>query len=970
MSTEFIVNPASVSFDEEKADLRAYLDTLPDAVKWKDFFDSQVGTTIIELIAGMGTMLKYDSIVSRREAFPRYAQNKSSVIAYGESVGYSAFRGRNSVLKMTVVPNFTGVISKYSIVGAIRDQDLVILADTTVNNGVSIDIFVVIGVLKTEQLIASTITPTSFRFTQPLVSQDLRVKLNTTEVVTSDRVLDLINEKWVTQTNVFSSVDVMYLNSDFFLVQFASGDQINLEYVELKDLAYEDSEVVFNLGVLVSFSVDSVYKAPEDIEVTRVNTPLYNETQHTIRGRDDYMKIFRLLDPTITDTSYIDISDAVVKLFYAREDLSFFSEDEKTAFITLLSSYRPMGMAPPLIGDPEIVFLDLAISMVLQGTNINPVTLARNTVAVYEQKLGVAIDFADIEETIEDDDNVKIARITLRAATWAAAHFYPRGAFVQPNPANASFVYEMSKILYFSGVVQPSFVATLNTTVTDKNLIWTCCAAKGVCDTPDLWQANHAYNVGDQVEPSPSNGFIYCVTQQLNLSNSSTEVQHIGFSAVPASGTWRLEFGPEETTDLAFNANAVAVAAALNGLVALSGVQVTGNYTAGFDVVFAGADSNLPQPTLALTNAGQNEIDCIYEDIVPNMGSFKLSFNAQTTGFLAYNISNADLKTALEGLSTIGVGNVDVVAGIAGEKYRVIFQGALAKQPLAYQLVFSNNSMTAATAVVPTVDTITPGASPNGGTNEHQKVVFSQVPTTGNWTLNYNGNTTTSLNYNDPASTVQAALLALPSVGAGNVAVAGDYTNGFTVIFQNSLGAQDTPLITNPNNTLFNGLVAVDITFQTPVPGALPFAGTNEVQKILFPFIPDAGSFALKYGPDTTTLINWNDNNTTVQGALNALTGLSTVVVTGDFTVGFTVTFQGADGLQDQPLLLIQTNTLSASSAPVTLNITVCQVGKRPAQNLKDITPAPVTVGVVTTTDGVNPEPDWANAVGIASICP
>ncbi len=118
----FNISPSSVSFDEIKADLQAYMDSKPDAAKWKDFFDSQVGTTVVEMIAGLGTMLKYDAIVSRREAFPRYAQNRSSVVAYAESVGYSVFRGRNSVLKLTVVPNFTGVLTKYTIIGAVKQS--------------------------------------------------------------------------------------------------------------------------------------------------------------------------------------------------------------------------------------------------------------------------------------------------------------------------------------------------------------------------------------------------------------------------------------------------------------------------------------------------------------------------------------------------------------------------------------------------------------------------------------------------------------------------------------------------------------------------------------------------------------------------------------------------------------------------------------------------------------------------------
>lgn len=65
-------------------------------------------------------------------------------------------------------------------------------------------------------------------------------------------------------------------------------------------------------------------------------------------------------------------------------------------------------------------------------------------------------------------------------------------------------------------------------------------------------------------------------------------------------------------------------------------------------------------------------------------GNFTLSFGGQTTGNLAYNIaaSGADsAQTALEGLSTIGSGNVAVTgpATVGLYKvYKVVFQAALA----------------------------------------------------------------------------------------------------------------------------------------------------------------------------------------------------------------------------------------------------------------------------------------------------
>lgn len=99
-------------------------------------------------------------------------------------------------------------------------------------------------------------------------------------------------------------------------------------------------------------------------------------------------------------------------------------------------------------------------------------------------------------------------------------------------------------------------------------------------------------------------------------------------------------------------------------------------------------------------------------------------------------------------------------------------------------------------------------------------------------------------------------------------------------------------------------------------------AGTDEVQNIDFGgSTPTSGSFKLTYRGETTAAINFDDTNTDVQNALNALNGLSGVTVTGTFPTDFIVTFAGADGKQMQPLLGYTENTLD-DGAPVTITIT------------------------------------------------
>jgi len=92
-------------------------------------------------------------------------------------------------------------------------------------------------------------------------------------------------------------------------------------------------------------------------------------------------------------------------------------------------------------------------------------------------------------------------------------------------------------------------------------------------------------------------------------------------------------------------------------------------------------------------------------------------------------------------------------------------------------------------------------------------------------------------------------------------------------------------------------------------------AGTDEIQTITFTGSPSSGIFTLIYNEtETTTDLNYNATNTEVQNALNALSSLSGVTVTGSVGSGFIITFSGNDGKQPQPILIVGSNTLSPTT--------------------------------------------------------
>jgi hypothetical protein len=62
--------------------------------------------------------------------------------------------------------------------------------------------------------------------------------------------------------------------------------------------------------------------------------------------------------------------------------------------------------------------------------------------------------------------------------------------------------------------------------------------------------------------------------------------------------------------------------------------------------------------------------------------TFTLTFEGATTSAIAYDAAASTVKAALEGLATIGTGNVDVT-GSAGGPYTVEFKGTFAKRDVS-----------------------------------------------------------------------------------------------------------------------------------------------------------------------------------------------------------------------------------------------------------------------------------------------
>lgn len=117
---------------------------------------------------------------------------------------------------------------------------------------------------------------------------------------------------------------------------------------------------------------------------------------------------------------------------------------------------------------------------------------------------------------------------------------------------------------------------------------------------------------------------------------------------------------------------------------------------------------------VSAVTAATNEVQSLAVDATG--GTFTMTFGADTTSALAYDISSANLQTALQGLTSIGSGNATVSGGVGGaggaNPYVITFVSALAATNVA-QLTTDATSLTggAQTAIVSTTTPGTPASS-------------------------------------------------------------------------------------------------------------------------------------------------------------------------------------------------------------------------------------------------------------------
>lgn len=367
------------------------------------------------------------------------------------------------------------------------------------------------------------------------------------------------------------------------------------------------------------------------------------------------------------------------------------------------------------------------------------------------------------------------------------------------------------------------------------------------------------------------------LTTPLVPYNALSAVTKLNFSGVPITGNFSLTLtqagAPLTTALIPYTANAAAVQSAITVLTGYSGVTVAGSFASGFQITW-GLIAN-PVVTFATNTLGvtASVIDSV-QSAFNNLLDVPQTQYPYTDVVVSPNASGYNV--------TFGSGTV--VAG----------QPVSSNQPQPLLLLVSNTLQMGVTVTNVNIENAQEGAPARGFGSATCLVTGPNFVSAG------------SLN------TIGTSVSGWTGVNNELDCLTGTNVETDT----EALARRQLELESNANGPLQS--IIEKVTNVIGVTACIGFENLNEsaLQILSFASIPSMGSYKLIIAGVLTATIVYNADAVAIQAIINAIPGLSAVLVTGNFDVGFTIDFNGAYGGQAQPLTVVTSNTTGVVITP------------------------------------------------------
>jgi len=117
------MNYKNISPEEVVKDLQQLVSSLPETVKFKDFYKGGAGQTILEMLAGIASMTSHHKLMLQREASLQKAQLLSSVVEHGINKGFYVPAAKTRIIRYEITPLKKDItVSKGDILGEFRNK--------------------------------------------------------------------------------------------------------------------------------------------------------------------------------------------------------------------------------------------------------------------------------------------------------------------------------------------------------------------------------------------------------------------------------------------------------------------------------------------------------------------------------------------------------------------------------------------------------------------------------------------------------------------------------------------------------------------------------------------------------------------------------------------------------------------------------------------------------------------------------
>ena len=494
----------SISLTSAFSSIVNYFKSQENNSQWRELSNSSEGAFIIRLLANVISTLSYRIVAQSRENFLSTAALTSSNVGIAVNLGYSVFRGSNLKRLVYFTPDANYTLPKFSVIGTYGENySILTLDDVELEEGVTTKIRTVVGNLKEESFVAGTSDIKIFSLFSSGISEDYILFKDGEEVPTTNVMKDMINDKYLVRTNVYSSVDVAYLNTfDTAKYKYGTGTEFTLRYVELEDVAvapYSDS--MFNYGTLEDYSTISTYLPFENVNSIKVTAPLDHETQNLIRSKVDYASRLAEIIPSITEFNYKALTPTYTQVTYLKntfglltgtklevgsyaDNLDVITNTEVGEYMDVLKDENYFGTPLPDITIPRREVADLKISMALSNKykSVSEINLDIDNILknYYNSYLNVTFNVYDLERLIEDLSYVKYARVSFIMNERKTNTNYQLGYLTEKDGR----YYRVSKVLGYTAEEEPSdgWPIPLNppndidtlTVIKDGTVYWKC----------------------------------------------------------------------------------------------------------------------------------------------------------------------------------------------------------------------------------------------------------------------------------------------------------------------------------------------------------------------------------------------------------------------------------------------------------------------------------------------------------------